>query len=172
MELKPQDIVVALKLFTSTEDKLSMQKLGTLLGLSSSRIHESIHRLERANLAKRLGAGRYRPNTANLIEFITHGLKYAFMPEIGEYTRGIPTAADAPPLKAELPDGTEPPYVWPDAQGTVQGIAFSPLHRCVPKAIQQDPRLYALLAMIDAIRGGRLRDRRMATERIGQWLSA
>ena len=172
MELKPQDIVVALKLFTSGADKLSMQKLGALLGLSSSRIHASIHRLERANLAKRLGAGRYRPNTANLIEFIVHGLKYAFVPEIGEYTRGMPTAAYAPPLKAELPDATEPPYVWPDPEGTVEGIAFSPLHRCVPKAVQQDAKLYELLAMIDSIRGGRLRDKRLAIDHIGQWLAS
>lgn len=171
MELKPQDIVVALKLFTNGTNRLSMQKLGGLLGLSSSRIHASIHRLERANLAKRLGKGRYRPVTANLIEFIVHGVKYAFVPETGEYTRGIPTAAYAPPLQAELPEPSEPPYVWPDPQGTVQGIAFSPLHRCVPKAIQQDPKLYELLAMIDSIRGGRIRDRRMAIDRIGQWLS-
>jgi len=171
MELKPQDIVVALKLFTHGTERLSMQRLGALLGLSSSRIHESIHRLARANLAKRLGPGRYRPNTANLIEFIVHGLKYAFVPEIGEYTRGIPTAAYAPPLSEELPASDEPPYVWPDPEGAVQGISFSPLHRCIPKAIRQDARLYELLAMVDSIRGGRIRDRRMAIDRISRSLS-
>lgn len=171
MELKPQDIVVALKLFTHGGDGLSMQKLGDRMELSASRIHASVHRLEQAGLMKRLGGGRYRPHTANLIEFIVHGLKYAFVPEVGEYTRGIPTASHAPPLRAELPETGDPPYVWPHPEGPVQGIAFSPLHRCVPKAIERDPKLYELLAMIDAIRGGRLRDRRMAIERIGQWLS-
>lgn len=172
MELKPQDIVVALKLLTSGKDRLSMQKLGMLLGLSSSRIHGSIHRLERAKLTKRMGAGRYLPNKANLIEFITHGLKYAFVPEIGDYTRGMPTAAYAPPLNEEPSESNEPPYVWPDPHGTVRGISFSPLHRCVPEAVKQDPKLYELLAMIDAIRGGRAGDRKMAIDRIGQWLAS
>lgn len=170
MELKPQDIVVALKLVSLDGENLSMQKLGVLLGLSSSRIHGSLHRLNWANLISKRGRG-FRPMKANLKEFLLHGIKYAFVPEIGEYTRGIATASYAPPLNKEFIDSNEPPYVWPDAEGDVRGVSFSPLHRCVPKAIKQDKDLYELLALVDAIRGGRARDRKMAAEEISKRLS-
>ncbi|MDQ6971437.1 MAG: hypothetical protein Q9M30_02190 [Mariprofundaceae bacterium] len=170
MELKPQDIVVALKLVALDGENLSMQKLGVLLGLSSSRIHESLHRLNRANLSSNM-LGGFRPMKANLEEFLLHGIKYAFVPEIGEFTRGIPTASYAPPLNNAFADSNEPPYVWPDAEGEVRGVSFSPLHKCVPKAIRQDQALYELLALVDAIRAGRARDRKMAAEEISKRLS-
>lgn len=170
MELKPQDIVVALKLVVLDGEQCSMQKLGVLLGLSSSRIHESIHRLAGAKLISNR-QNNYRPMRANLKEFIIHGVKYAFVPEIGEYTRGVPTAVFAPPLDSEFVASSEPPYVWPSAVGSVRGVAFSPLHKCVLKAIESDSKLYELLALVDAIRAGRARERKMAIDIIGEGLS-
>jgi hypothetical protein len=36
----------------------------------------------------------------------------------------------------------------------VRGVEFSPLYKSVPRAARRDPRLYELLSLVDAIRGG------------------
>ena len=54
------------------------------------------------------------------------------------------------------------PPVWPDAEGGVRGITFEPLHKTVPKAVRSDSVLHELLALIDAVRDGRARERQLA----------
>jgi len=168
MELKPQDIYVALKLVVLRGEPCSMQRISESLGLSSSRVHDSIHRLIRANLARKDKA--YRPVLANLREFLVHGIRFAFIPEIGEPSRGMPTASFAPPLSSELIEQKEHIYVWPDSEGEVRGTSFSPLHKAAPRAVRKDRELYELLAMVDAIRGGRARERKMAIDKLSQRL--
>jgi hypothetical protein len=72
----------------------------------------------------------------------------------GGLTLGLPTAQGAPPLDRILRSDQEPPPVWPDPEGTVRGVEFSPLYKSVPRAARRDARLYELLALVDAIRGG------------------
>lgn len=170
MELKQQDIYVALKLVVLKGEPCSMQCLGEALGMSASRVHDSIHRLLKAQLIRK--DDTYKPIMANLKEFILHGIRFAFAPDIGQPVRGMPTASFAPPLNSEFTPSNEPPQVWPDAlAGEVRGISFSPLHKSAPGAARKDPELYALLAMVDAIRGGRARERYMAAERLAEWLT-
>jgi DNA-binding GntR family transcriptional regulator len=170
MELKQQDIYIALKVLALKGEPCSMQRIGEALGMSASRVHESIHRLMKARLIRK--DKTYRPVLANLKEFIVHGIRFAFVPDIGEPTRGMPTASFAPPLNSEFAPSSELPYVWPDPQGVVRGISFSPLHKSASEAARKDPALYELLAMVDAIRGGRARERKMAIEQLSQRLSA
>jgi len=169
MELKQQDIYVALKLVVLNNEPCSMQRLGESLGMSASRVHDSIHRLIKANLIRKDKA--YRPILANLKEFIVHGVRFAFVPEIGEPSRGLPTASFAPPLKDEFFESNELPYVWPDPEGEVRGISFSPLHKSAPTAARNDQQLYQMLAMVDAIRGGRAAERQMAIDMLTERLS-
>ncbi len=104
-------------------------------------------------------------NTHNLAEFALHGAKYAFAPDRLPPGPGVPTGHAAPALKALFADGHEP-LVWPDAQGTVRGEGIAPLHPCVPAAALRDPTLYELLALFDALRAGRARERNVAAERL------
>jgi hypothetical protein len=60
----------------------------------------------------------------------------------------------------------EPPPVWPYAKGSVRGISFLPLHRSVPEAAMKDPKLYEMLALLDAIRDGRAREREIAVREL------
>jgi hypothetical protein len=60
----------------------------------------------------------------------------------------------------------ELPPVWPYPEGTVRGVEFSPLYRSVPKAVAKDKALYELLALVDAIRDGRARDRELAVKEL------
>jgi hypothetical protein len=48
------------------------------------------------------------------------------------------------------------------AADAVRGLTLEPLHKAAPKAARQDPVLYELLALIDALRDGRARERQLA----------
>jgi hypothetical protein len=62
-----------------------------------------------------------------------------------------------------IPDGSSDlPPVWPSADGPVRGSTFEPLHKSVPTAAAKDAALYELLALIDALRDGRARERQAA----------
>jgi hypothetical protein len=86
--------------------------------------------------------------------------------------RGIPTAAAAELLKSHFVDDGEPPPVWPYPEGSVRGLSFSPLYKSAPKAALRDSRFYELLALCDAIRSGRTRERVLAVEMLRKALNA
>jgi len=188
--LKPQDVLVALKLCSIASDEhlnaaktppLGMAALGVQLGLSASEIHAAIRRARRSGLLhpqlsgngskKRSNSLRpERPNVAAIREFLVHGLKYAFPAQRGEFTRGVPTSYAAAPLNKLVAKGRDPVPVWPFADGTERGIALEPLYRTVPLAALRDPVLYELLAIADALRDGRLRERKIAEEQLRERL--
>ncbi len=131
--------------------------------MSPSEVHGAAKRALAARLAIRAGEG-IRPHIGNLEDFLLHGMQYVFVPERGELTRGMPTAHAAEPLAAQFVADSEPPPVWPDAEGAVRGMAFSPLYKSAPKGARNDPVLYELLALADGIRGGRARERELAAK--------
>ena len=102
----------------------------------------------------RLEEGWGSPDAGALDELLVHGVRYVFTPAHSGLTRGMPTSFAAPPLSGMLDHDAGPPPVWPDTEGDVRGYGFSPLYRSVPFAARRDPRLYELLALVDAIRGG------------------
>ena len=63
------------------------------------------------------------------------------------------------------------PPVWRDPDGPVQGAAVKPLYGSVPGAAQRDPELYHLLALVDALRIGRARERALAEKELGERLN-
>ncbi|MGO9166273.1 MAG: hypothetical protein ACLP56_05320, partial [Candidatus Sulfotelmatobacter sp.] len=144
------------------------------LFMSASQVFRSVDRAEAARLLSAptvppppgLGEEPPRvwlwPHYANLKEFLIHGAKYAFPVQRGGPTRGIPTAEATRPLDRHFPQGFPLPPVWPYAEGPLRGIAFSPLYKNVPQAALRDSKLYELLALVDAIREGRAREREIA----------
>lgn len=167
MMLKPQDILVLLKLSVLKEPTWSYAKLAKALKMSVAEVHDGI---KRATAARLFNPETKRPVRQALEEFLIHGVKYAYPPEKGGPTRGVPTAYAASPLKEWIFQGSEPPPVWPYADGKHTGYAFSPLFKSVPAAVQEDEALYELLALLDAIRDGRARERNYAAEQIKQRL--
>lgn len=165
MVLKPQDILVVLKLVAMGQKPWSYAWLAVQLRMSPSQLHSAVKRALAAQLAVRKG-DVIVPNIRNLEEFLVHGLKYVFVPERGEMTRGIPTGHAAPPLRKHFASAGEPSPVWPDAQGAVRGSTFSPLYSLAPRAALSDPQLYELLVLVDAIRGGRAREREIAIKEL------
>lgn len=164
MNLKPQDILVVLKLVALGDSRWSYVQLANELSMSASEINAGVKRCLAANLLLPdfLDGKSPKPARKALEEFLIHGVKYAFVPERGELTRGVPTAYAAEPLKGQIVSSDEPPPVWPYAEGEVRGYSFSPLYRSVPQAAIADQQLYELLVLVDAIRGGKAREREMA----------
>jgi len=74
----------------------------------------------------------------------------------------MPTAHSAPPLKEEILSKVD--FVWPLPRGPVRGQAIKPIYQSVPVAAENDPILYRLLALADALRVGSTRERNMASE--------
>jgi len=103
-----------------------------------------------------------RLNRSALLEFLLHGIRYAFPAEKGALTRGVPTGYAAPPLLKSIAASSEPPPVWPYADGPVRGYSFAPLHKDVPQVALEDPKFYELLALVDALRDGSTRGRELA----------
>jgi hypothetical protein len=64
------------------------------------------------------------------------------------------------------PVDNEHPPVWPDPDGSARGYKLEPLYGSVPKAAKQDKALYELLALVDAVRDGRARERKIAAEHL------
>jgi hypothetical protein len=163
MVLKPQDIVILLKLVTLGSRPWSYNALAYELVMSPSEVHSGI---KRAAAARLFDSQRNVPIIQALKEFLVHGVKYAYPPDRGPLTRGMPTSYAAPPLNILIVQSNEPPPVWPDPEGTVRGYEFSPLYKSVSKAAARDSALYELLTLVDAIRDGRARERELAVKEL------
>lgn len=159
--LKPQDLVVALKLVALDGEWLPYAALGDSLRLSRFEAHAAVQRLSAAGLVA-LVEGPPQPVKAALREFLVHGARYAFPPVQGGITTGLPTAHGLSPLKDELMSGEHDAPVWPDANGTARGPMLLPLYEKLPAAAREDKALHELLALFDTLRIGRARERKLA----------
>lgn len=106
-----------------------------------------------------------RPHAHNVAEFALHGAKYAFPGVCLPLAVGVPTSHSAPAFAGVFAPGSTD-FVWPHPNGSVRGVGVEPLHPAVPFAAMQDATLYELLALFDALRVGKARERGMAMERL------
>lgn len=167
MIAKSLDVVVWLKLLSSGAGKTFAQ-LSSELGMSASEIHSSVRRGAVAGL---LDPKSRMPLRKPLEEYLLFGVRYAFPAKRGPITRGIPTSYAAPVLSQYFPAQDDLPPVWPDPHGSTKGYALEPLFKPITKAVGQDPQLYQLLALVDAIRDGRARERKLAEDKLRSLLA-
>lgn len=209
MQLKPQDLLVALKLVAWGDRRWTYARLSQELGLSASEAHAAvkrcvmsglllpnreseplaaagdggaaqplqeqtgIYRVVRKRVRRHLAATEnaaapdnpVRVHAQALAEFVLHGAKYAFPGVLQPLVVGVPTSHSAPAFSGVFAPGSSA-FVWPHPNGTVRGIGVEPLHPSVPFAAMQDARLYELLALFDALRVGKARERSMALQRL------
>ena len=156
-----------------TDDAFSVRALEESTGISKSQVSGSLRRCIDVGLVKaERGSGLPRANTRVLQEFITHGLKLVFPAQPGPLVRGIPTAHAAPVLAGRLMSAGAHIHVWEDAMGSAQGQRVQPLYKSVQRAVRRDPQLYAMLALVDAIRLGQGRESALAGKLLGQYLGS
>ena len=167
MSLKSQDVVVLLKLAVSDGEKQTFDELAAALGLSQSQAFASVKRLGDSGL---VNLKTRKVHRRALAEFLIHGVKYVFPAKRGGVVRGLATAHTAPPLKGLIVGGD--PVVWPDPKGDVRGESLEPLWKSVPFAARQDSKLYECLALVDALRSGRARERAIAATKLQELVGA
>ena len=160
--LRPQDLVVLLRLALERGPAPTYAALAAELGMTASEVHAAVERAVAAQLAHKDSNGRATVILVALRLFIQHGARYCFPATRGSLTRGLPTGYAADPLKASIMLGTDPVPVWPFKNGTVRGMALYPLYPSVPEAASRNPALYELLVLFDAVRGGSTRERALA----------
>lgn len=154
-----------------TSKEYGVRALAQSTGISKTQVGLALQRCYDVGLAKpdRL-TGVPRANNKALLEFVVYGLRYVFPAKPGEVTRGIATGLGAPVLEGKLMTAGDLVPVWPDPLGNTKGVAVEPLYKTVTRAVRRDSRLYALLALADAIRLGQPRERNLAGEVLAQML--
>jgi hypothetical protein len=157
--MRPQDVVVLIKVLLEEDANWTQVSLARSLFISQSEISESLSRSRYARLLHDKGRKVARQPFMSLLEY---GIPYIFPQQPGNVVRGIPTGHSAPPLNEEI--NSEQDYVWPYAKGHVRGQSVLPLYYTVPQAIDVDKQLYEMLALIDALRVGRAREKKLALE--------
>ncbi len=159
--MRPHDIVILLKIAVKEGGQWLMKDLATELKISASEVSESLNRSAIAGL---ISPDKKRLMNASLLDFLEHGFKFVYPQHPGALVRGMPTAWSAQPLVNEIMSDEQ--VVWPFSDGLVRGQAVEPLHPSVPQACLQDNKLHELLALCDALRLGRARERKLAIEEL------
>jgi len=151
------DVVVALHLALRPED--GYETVADLLGIGLASAHRSVKRLMAAGLVL---PHRRAVNRSPLQDFLVYGVPYAFYPVVGAEAQGVPTAHAGPLLSERI--ASERTIVWPSVEGRVRGDSLVPLYEGAAGLVHGSPELYGLLTLVDALRVGRARERRLAGE--------
>jgi hypothetical protein len=158
--MRPHDIVVLLKILSMEEGWMS-KDLAASLFISGSEISES---LNRSMIARLVSPDKKTVYKNALFDFLVYGLKYVFPAEVGAISAGVTTGHSSPILKDYFVFEESDQYVWPSTYGKTKGYALQPLYPNQPIAALNDQLLYDKLALVDAIRVGRTRERNKAAE--------
>lgn len=164
--MRPQDIVVLLKVISMKDDKWRNIDIANAIGVSPSEVSEA---LNRCKIAKLIDSRKRKVNINSFTEFLIYGLKYVFPTEPGAIVKGIPTAHSASPIKEHIASDTDV-YVWANAKGTHRGQAIEPLYKTLPQLVQEDKLFYELLIIVDTIRVGRVREMQIAIDELNKRL--
>lgn len=162
MDLKPQDLLMLLKVAAHPPQRWTYAALGEALLMSASEAHASVKRAVASGLAVAPARGEWSPVRPNLLEFSVHGARYIWPAAAGPVKRGVPTAFGVEPLASQLTVASGEAPVWAHPAGSAKGPTLSPLYRTAPHAALTDPALHRLLALLDAMRTGRARERTLA----------
>jgi hypothetical protein len=164
--MKSLDIVVLCKVFifqSAGRKNWTYSQLAEETCMSVGEAHASIRRLKFSRLFDEFTKSAI---PAALVEFFIHGLKYAFPAEIGAPTRGIATSHSAPILQEVILQSETDTFVWAYANGKQKGLAIEPLSKNAPKAALMDRKLYDFLALLDAVRIGKSREKNIAAGKL------
>jgi len=165
--MRSHDVVILLKMISMGDQHWYNKDLAQQLMISGSEVTES---LNRSRIAKLVNAKKTRVHVLAFLDLVEKGLPYVFPDSPSGLTIGVPTAHSTSPLKEII--ASDLAYVWPFANGSVRGQAISPLHKNVPQAALNDPVLHELLALVDALRVGRSREKNLAIKFLKERIDA
>jgi DNA-binding Lrp family transcriptional regulator len=157
--LKPQDVLLMMKLLS--EPNLSQMGLARKLQLSQAEVSHGLKRLKGSHLLNI--EGKVIKEAA--LELLVHAVKYFYPAQIGAPSLGVPTAHANPAFKYVKNNEGES-YVWPFAEGKVKGISLIPIYPSFPYACSEDKVLYKMASLVEMIRAGRARERKIAEDEL------
>ena len=160
--MRPQDIVVLVKILSINNNNWRNIDIANALQISPSEVSEA---LNRCKIARLIDNKKRSVHINAFKEFLIYGLKYVFPTEPGAMVRGIPTAHSASPIKEHISSGVDV-YVWPYAKGNIRGQSIEPLYKTIAASVHEDKLFYELLVIIDTIRVGRVREINFAIEEL------
>jgi hypothetical protein len=159
--MRPQDIVILLKILCYGQKQWYSKSLASDLSISPAEISNS---LGRSSLSGLIDTEKKKVRAQALFEFLAYGLQYVFPQSPGGLSRGVLTAHSHPFMQQQFASDVQ--YVWPDAEGNEKGLAVQPLYPGVVNASKKDEKLYLMLALIDVLRLGKTRERKVAIEEL------
>ncbi|MBD3321719.1 MAG: hypothetical protein GF350_11545 [Chitinivibrionales bacterium] len=166
--MKSSDIVTLCKLHVLESEgtlRWTYAQLAESVCMSVGETHASVTRLKEAHLFDDFTG---KVISQAMLEFLVHGVRYAFPVTAGPRERGIPTAHSSPFMRNEIEFAEDDLFVWPFAKGSVKGFAIKPLSRNAPAAALKDNKLYELLSLVDSLRVGKVREREYAKKSLQQ----
>jgi hypothetical protein len=155
--MRPQDIVILLKILCYGHAKWYSKDLAKDLFLSPAEISYS---LERSIFSGLIDSEKNKVRVQALMEFLIYGMPYIFPQRPASITRGMPTAHSHPFMRDQFISDQQ--YVWPDAAADEKGFSVQPLYPGATEAAKKDEKLYLMLALIDVLRMGRPREKKVA----------
>lgn len=155
--MRPQDIAILLKIIALNDQHWQLASLSNALRISISEISESLNRSQFAGL---IDHQKKHINRQNFLEFLEHGVRYVFPQQPGSMVRGIPTAHSHPFMKNSFISDAN--YVWPSKNGDTLGSLIEPFYPKQPEGVSDDQKYYLLLALVDVIRVGKMREVKFA----------
>lgn len=159
--MRPQDIAVLLKIISIGSTAWQYRMLADSLFIPVSEVSTSLKRSDKAGLINLATRKVYRQS---FMDFLIYGLRYVFPTSPAAMVTGIATAHSYSFFQQLF--SAELAYAWPYEDGNIQGLKIEPLYSKAPKAALQDETLYKLLASIDILRVGKVRELNAATEEL------
>jgi MarR family len=168
--VSPTDVYVLAGVLAEDGEPTTLRDLARELHVDHTLVHRALIRAEEAGLYRKASKEVNRPN---LEELLIHAARFIAPARLGPLTRGTLAAWAAEPIsKVIRQSGDEPPPVWPDARGSVRGQELKPLHPAAPHASKDNPKLASLLTVIDSLRVGDMRTRKVAADELRDALRA
>ena len=165
--MRPQDVVILLKMITLQDTEWTFSQIATCLQISESEVSYAMGRNKLAGL---VSPDKTKVNKLALREFLIYGIKYVFPPQTGHSVRGIATAHSAMPVSQHIAEGVEN-FVWKYYKGTRRGSSIVPLYDKIPKIVENQPELYEFLTIVDTLRIGKKREIEIAIIELDKKLS-
>lgn len=166
--VKGADVYVLSGLFAHGGD-WSYRSLADRLHVPHPVVQRALSRAKDADLYS--AAERREVHVPHFEEFALHALRFVAPAQLGALAPGVPAAWAAEPMVEAIRSAVdEPPPVWPYARGQVRGQAIEPLHPAAPEAIESWPALGEILALLDSLRAGDARVRKVAGDLLSRML--
>ncbi len=162
--IQPADIYILAGVIANESEKWTLRELAGKLFVDHTLVHRALRRAEASDLYSSSKKMVHRPNFE---ELLVHGGRFLAPARPGALVPGVPAAWAAEPMRSLIHEASsDPPLVWPSPESRIRGQSLRPLHPACVEAVATFPSLGELMSVIDSLRAGDLRVRRVAAKEL------